>query len=104
MKNKSKVLIITVLLIVIIIFITIATLSYIEDNKVGEFKLADYEDIIKFCKSDNKIFGEAPDSATAKRLIEQMWREGLGDEVNDYKPFKVSFDKDSKVWLVCRTN
>lgn len=45
MKRTQKILVITYIAVIIILII-IAILLYIRDNKVEEFKLSEYQDII----------------------------------------------------------
>lgn len=95
MKNKS--IIISVLLLVVIVVGAIVV--GVNTQKVGEFDLNDYTDMVEEFPSD-KVLGPVTSAKDAKEKAETVWLEIFGEEVKEEKSYGVSYDIDTGTWLV----
>lgn len=91
------------LLICCVVFILslvgVAMLIFNPSIKVGHFEIATYSRYIDEFPSE-KILGEISNERSAKEKAESLFREIYGDSIKTKKPFTVSFDEKSQVWLV----
>lgn len=67
--------------------------------RVDGFRLTDYSDYIAEFPSE-KVLGTIDSLQKAKEEAEIIWLEVYGDSVKDMKPYIVSYDEESQVWLV----
>ena len=67
--------------------------------RVDGFRLTDYSDFIAEFPSE-KVLGAIDSLQKAKEEAEIIWLEVYGDSVKDMKPYIVSYDGESQVWLV----
>lgn len=70
-----------------------------QSRKVGAFDIANYSKYINEFPSE-RILGPTSDRKAAKQKAESLFRELYGDSVKSKKPYTVSFDEKSQVWLV----
>lgn len=97
MKNKILLIFAIILMMSFVGGVTMSILS--ESRKVGTFDIATYSKYIDEFPSE-KILGPISDRKTAKEKAESLFREIYGDSVKSKKPYTVSFDEKSQVWLV----
>lgn len=74
-------------------------LIFSQSGKVGNFDIATYNKYIDKFPSE-KILGPISDRKSAKEKAESLFREIYGDSIKSQKPYNVSFDEESQVWLV----
>lgn len=68
-------------------------------DNVGSFVLEEYRDALNQFES-NKIVGRIDSSVDAKKAAETIWIDIYGENIKKRKPYKVSFDKKSNIYLV----
>lgn len=76
-----------------------AMLILSQSRKVGTFDIATYSKYIDEFSSE-KILGPVNDRKSATEKAGSLFREIYGDSIKSKKPFTVSFDEKSQVWLV----
>ena len=97
MKYK-KILIFAIILIML--FVGGVAMSILNQSvKVGTFDIATYSKYIDRFPSE-KVLGPISDRKSAKENAESLFREIYGDSIKSKKPYTVSFDDKSQVWLV----
>lgn len=109
MKNK---IVLLIALIIIVISIIIIISIIIEQNKVGEFRVYDYQDYINDYQSgrifreipDIENLGEIPDAKTAKikgiETLTQIYNKDSLNVSKKNKDYRVYFDSETQTWLV----
>lgn len=65
----------------------------------NNFKLKDYNYYVENFSSE-KVLGEIDSEEQARKTAEKVFVEIYGKSVVDKKPYRVSFDDESQVWLV----
>lgn len=96
---KKKILSICVIILVLSFVGGVAMLIFSPSGKVGSFDIAAYNKYIDEFPSE-KILGPISDRKSAKEKAESLLREIYGDSMKSKKPYTVSFDEESQVWLI----
>lgn len=96
---KKKILLICVIVLVLLFAVVVAMMFFSQSRKVGNFDIATYNKYIDEFPSE-KILGPISDGKLAKEKGESLLREIYGDSIKSKKPYTVSFDSESQVWLV----
>jgi len=84
---------------IVILFIGSLLGFFLLNMNVGDFKLSDYQSFVNDYPSD-KTVEKIDNAAVAKVQAEKVWILTYGEDVKEEKPYKVSYDSTSKVWLV----
>lgn len=106
-KHVRILLIITISMLILVT--TLFTSLCIYKNHIGnvaEFDLSDFECYIDEFNSEYNIYlGYIPDAKTAKEKVKVLWDDYFKDiNINQYMPFKISYDNTTKTWLVSGTS
>jgi hypothetical protein len=96
MKRNVCFILIFILLGSVIVIITMQNHSKVQ---IGNFSIDDYESYIQQFPSSLTL-GEISNEQDAIKYSVQVWNQVYGDAIKDYKPYKVSFDQKSDIWLV----
>jgi hypothetical protein len=95
---KIKIMIIFILTIILIGGLCLSII--IEQNKVGEFDLSNYQETINKYPY-NKVLGKITDVKMAKVKAIETFREKFGDDISvREKDYRVYFDENTQTWLV----
>lgn len=97
MKNKILLIFAIILMMSFVGGVAMSILS--QSRKVGTFDITTYSKYIDEFPSE-KILGPISDRKTAKEQAESLFLQIYGDSVKSKKPYTVSFDEKSQVWLV----
>ena len=92
------------LLLILVIFIGGVFMVIVQNKSpvVENFKSSDYQYYIDNFPSEENV-GNIIDAKDAIKKAEIIWIKLYGENIKKEKPFKVFYDAESEIWLVCGT-
>jgi len=102
---KSKKIIFLTIMFSIGLLIFLIIYNYNKPIKVGEFSISDYKEMMEEFGTNEylesiDLLGEIKDEDVALKKAESVWVEWYGKEVEEKKPYIVSYDESASIWLV----
>ena len=90
---------IAILVCAVVLCVGVGVYLWTDARPVQSFSLADYSDELSNFPSD-RVTPPVSSPKEARERAEEIWTEIYGDRVQQQKPYRVFYDRDTGVWLV----